>query len=655
MRPFPTANNDNEYLSYDRLNEVVNSISSQLSNPALRQINNRAVQAKIWSDPIVSSYMTDLRHEEERIRNELMSKASVLIHGLHQYCIDTTLVRANILKDERIHSGSSLSIVEEYSKKDGEKVGSDNNNNIESENSTSASKVGIVCLDAKERLYLILKEYEWIKDFFRLYPMHFFENSFQFINNIPTNKNLDIKVKVVGLGVGGSLAVSGLKKRGIQYVLGYDKRTRYGERSVTSRYQNASWRAYDIAQKLLDDEAYNDLVSYKQKIHVKNDDGSTKILNSDRVQIILGSAIESALASAERYGAKLQFDCNVDNFYHNDTSKAVVDDDDDSEEKVDIVALFTGARTSEIFDGLSEQMHIHKWPELKSKCKMWLQIKPSEKKSPFTTRDIEVGAENWHFAIESARNTINDVKRIRDSILTQFANAKKRQGVMNENKDGGRDDVVEKQYQSKLQKIDELIEKIESAQKKDAEARFDYIFSNAPDNDHNRSKIENAKNSGNLVIDGNYDVDVQIASKSAFDIKTCSSNQGKKLCNQFSTNVIVMGGDACVPPNPMAAYGATLACEFAEMLVQLAVSHGHLNSIENGLKKLCNEMDEDVVNQWIEQVKELKVLFTKYYDARGRAENYFQWMQTLICNLYSLPPRGIDEKGGKSNWACWCE
>ena len=54
-------------------------------------------------------------------------------------------------------------------------------------------------------------------------------------------------------------------------------------------------------------------------------------------------------------------------------------------------------------------MKIFEWPELSSKCKMWLQIKPNKKKYAFIARDIEVSAENWHFAIESAHTTINDV------------------------------------------------------------------------------------------------------------------------------------------------------------------------------------------------------------------------------------------------------
>jgi hypothetical protein len=606
---------DSDLLDYDRLNNVVKSISTKLANPSLRKISNRAIQAKIWSDPQVSSYMTDLRHEEESIRKDIMLKMSSLIQDLHQHCIDTTLARASITKDERIHAGSSL--VDD---------GGDNDNADGGD-----VDVDIICLDAKERLYLILKEYGWMKDFFRLYPMHFFENSFQFVNNIP-KKKLDIKIKVVGLGVGGSLAVSGLKKRGIDYVIGYEKRSRYGGRSVTSRYQNASWRAYDIAQGLLDEEAYNQLVAYQQKINVSYDDGTEKVLTSDRVQIILGSAIDSALASAERYGAELQFDCKLDNFYHPDTNNAASEGEDNND-KVDIVALFTGAHTSNIFPGLSDQMNIFQWPELSSNCKMWLQIKPSEKRDPFTARDIEVGAENWHFAIESARKTIEDVKRIRDALTSQYLFKKSK--MVGQVGDDAAVNAFDEEYQTQLQKINNLIVSIETAQKKDSQSRFDYIFANAPDNEYNRSKIAEAKSNGNVVIDGQYQVDIKIASKSAIDVDNTSCDKAKKLCEQFSSNVVVMGGDACVPPNPMAAYGATLACEFAEMLVQLAVSHGHLNSITT----LLENVQGSGTSEWGLKMKELKALFTQYYDARGRAENYFQWMQTLICNLYSLPPR----------------
>ena len=187
-------------------------------------------------------------------------------------------------------------------------------------------------------------------------------------------------------------------------------------------------------------------------------------------------------------------------------------------------------------------------------------------------------------------------------------------------------------YEQKMEKLNKLIQSIELAQEQDEDARFDYIFANAPDNAHNRSKLAAAQKNGNVVIDTNYQVDVKIASNAAIDVE--ANERTKEVCNWFSSNVVVLGGDACVPPNPMAAYGATLSASYADMLVQLAVSHGHLNAILSGLDSLKKAPGMD----WSDDVKELKSLYTQYYNARGRSENYFQWMQTLICNLYSLPP-----------------
>jgi hypothetical protein len=49
-------------------------------------------------------------------------------------------------------------------------------------------------------------------------------------------------------------------------------------------------------------------------------------------------------------------------------------------------------------------------------------------------------------------------------------------------------------------------------------------------------------------------------------------------------------------------------------------------------------MRDYVDNEWVQEIQEVKMLLSDYYNARGRAENYFQFVQTLICNLYSLPP-----------------
>jgi len=93
-----------------------------------------------------------------------------------------------------------------------------------------------------------------------------------------------VKVKVVGLGIGGSLAVSGLRKNGIETVVGYKKRAKRGPRSVTSRFQNASWSTYDIAEKLLDEDAFQHMEGYQQRINVNFDDGTSKVMTSDTIE-----------------------------------------------------------------------------------------------------------------------------------------------------------------------------------------------------------------------------------------------------------------------------------------------------------------------------------------------------------------------------------
>jgi len=583
-------------LDYDRLNAIVEIITTQLSKPDMRALNNRAIQAKIWRIPQVSSYMADLRQQEENLRKDIMKKISNLVFQFQEHSLDVTLARAGILADERVHAGSSL----DNATKDG---------------------FDLFCLDSKERLYLILKEYDWIKHFFWIYPQHFYENSFQFVDRIP-KKKLPVKVKVVGLGIGGSLAVSGLRKSGIESVIGYEKRSRNGPRGVTGRFQNASWRAYDIAERMLDEEAFLHLAEYQQRINVRFDDGTSTVMTADRVQIVLGDAIDTAIASAERYGADLRFDSNTASFCNIDATGESKEADC---EAADIVAIFAGAHTGAIVPGLEEVMQMFSWMDLSSACRLWLEIKMSDKKDAYTTRDVEVGAEKWHFQIESARNTKDDLFRIRDNIIAQHNwNLKKL-----EDADSSEKDREAEMHIAQLAKIEGIMQSV--GESKDEEIRFDYIFTNAPDNDHNRAKQDAAVEKGNVVIDGKYQVDIKIASKAVID--STSSDSGKDLLEQFSTKVIVIGGDACVPPNPMAAYGATLACEFAGMLVQLSVSHGHINAILSGLEKV-----ESGEPDWIGQLEELKVLFNKYYDTRGRSENYFQWMQTLICNLYSLPP-----------------
>jgi hypothetical protein len=224
---------------------------------------------------------------------------------------------------------------------------------------------------------------------------------------------------------------------------------------VTSRYQNASWRAYDIARKMLDDVAYQTLVRFQQKVHVTQADGTTAVLSTDRVQIILGEAIDAALGSAARYGAQLQFDSKIEDYY---MSK-------DNTDHVDIVAIFAGAHSSDLFPDLGEEMNIVSWPELKSKCLTWLRVKESEKKEAYTARGGEIGAERWHFTIESSRDTISDIERVRANLLTVIETSKRD------------DDLVPAKLQEQLKKIDQLMNFMSGT---DYGTRFDYIFTNAP-------------------------------------------------------------------------------------------------------------------------------------------------------------------------------
>eukprot|EP00557_Chaetoceros_sp_GSL56_P008243 CAMPEP_0176499910 /NCGR_PEP_ID=MMETSP0200_2-20121128/13213_1 /TAXON_ID=947934 /ORGANISM="Chaetoceros sp., Strain GSL56" /LENGTH=605 /DNA_ID=CAMNT_0017898429 /DNA_START=207 /DNA_END=2024 /DNA_ORIENTATION=- len=587
-------------LDYSRLDEIVQLIKAELSKPDIRLLNNRAVQAKVFQIPQVSHNMAELRRTEEALRQEILKKISVLIHKFQEHSIDVTLARAGILSDSRVHAGSSL---EQFDSLD----------------------FDLLCLDAKERLYMLLNQYDWLKDFYRFYPQHFYENSFQFVDRIPPKK-LHVKVKVVGLGIAGSLAVSGLKKNGVETVIGYDRRARNGPRSVTSRFQNASWRAYDIAEKMLDDESFQHLVQYQQRLNVTYDDGTSVVMSSDRVQIILGDAVDSALESAERYGAELCFDCDAYGFLKSGTEGKTEEEDAND---FDIVALFAGAHTSSLVPGLKEEMNMHSWKDLSSPCCLWLEVKKSERKSAYTARDIENGAEKWHFTIEAARNSKRDLVRVRDNLIAQHLwNLRKFQEYGDVDNDR---EAEEKQHEAAMKKVESLLNDLEEKKDDGSEERYDYIFSNAPDNEYNRAKLNAAKAKGNVVMEGKYTVDITIAPKSMID--SSSSESAQKLLDQFGTTVLVTGGDACVNPNPMAAYGATLACEFAAMLVHLSVAHGHINAIIKGMEKATGNVDDDL----IPRLQELKTLLNQYYDTRGRSENYFQWMQTLICNLYSLP------------------
>lgn len=567
-----------EAINRERLDQVVEAVKTALRDPALRAVSQRAVQAKIWHhEPIVAAVLVELRNTEEAVRAKVLKEVSQLVYELHDQTVDATLARAGILSDSRVHAGSSLS--------------------------STKDSFDLFCLDAKERLYLTLKKYDWLSEFFRFYPLHFYENSFQFVDRIP-DKQLKVNVKVIGLGIGGSMAISGLAKAGVSSAVGYEKRNESGPRSVGSRYQNASWRAYDVAEKLLDQEAYEHLIAYRQQFNVQLDDGTSKVVTSDRVQIILGSAIESAQASAKRYGAKLVFGASRDDFYG------------DGAEEADIVALFTGAHTVKIFDGLEDEMSVYQWDGISSECDMWLRIKPSEHKDFFCARSGEVGAEKWHYTIESARNTLDDITRVQNSLAMQLDAGMKR----------AKNDEEKLEIETKIEKqsrqLDYVAKFMNTTSSK--EGRFDYIFTNAPKNDHNHKKRDEARADGSVVLEGGYTVDVTFAPNCAV--------KSDKILSSFKAKTVIMGGDACVAPNPQAAYGATLACESAHSVVQLAVAIGHLNAIASDLEQFPDTL------KWQGKVEELKGLFVQYFEARSQSENYFQWVQTLICNLYSIPP-----------------
>jgi len=456
---------------------------------------------------------------------------------------------------------------------------------------------------------MILKNFEWLKDFFRLHPLHFYENSFQFVDRIP-KKKLPVKVKVIGLGIGGSIAVSGLAKHGIESAQGYEKRAEKGPRSVTSRFQNASWRAYDIAGNLVDEQAFETLISSRQRINVTYDDGTTAVVTSDRVQIIIGAAIQSAIDSARRYGADVHFLSSMDDYYMEEGAQP---------SKSDVVALFCGAHTSHLFPGLKEEMDIHEWPELDSSCKMWLRIQESDKKEAYCARGGEIGAEKWHYTIESARETTEDVVRVMHNLDAQYnyniAKLEKGQDI------GMSKEEMETTHKSQMAQLEKTFKAVESGKSE----RFDYIFTNAPKNEYNVAKRNEAAKDGTVVLDSGYLVEIKIASKSTV-------TEGE-LLKKFNTDLVLCGGDAAVPPNPLAAYGATLACEAAGSLVQLAVAIGHVNAILNDMESMNDNMDD----VWVKEIKDLKAMLSVYYEARTKSENYFQWVQTLICNMYSLP------------------
>jgi hypothetical protein len=219
----------------ERLDQVVDAIKHALSDPKLRTLlSQRAVQGKIWhSQPILAQVLSELRTDEEAIRRLILQKASRLVYFFHERGVDATLARAGLVMDARIHAGSSLSSTSTST------TTASSSSSASQQEKKKALDMDIYSLDAKERIYMILQHYEWMPDFFRLYPLHFYENSFSFVNNIP-KKELLVKAKVIGLGIAGSVCVSGLAKHGIVAVKGFEKRPEHGPSCVSSRYQNGT-------------------------------------------------------------------------------------------------------------------------------------------------------------------------------------------------------------------------------------------------------------------------------------------------------------------------------------------------------------------------------------------------------------------------------
>jgi hypothetical protein len=126
----------------ERLDGVVQAVKSRLSDPNLRCQSQRAVQAHVWHfETSVNRMLTDLRRDQTLVRDRFMEVASSVIFKLHEVAIDTTLARAGITQDARVHAGSSLDVNADFD---------------------------LICLDAKERLYLIMKSYDWLSEFFQV-------------------------------------------------------------------------------------------------------------------------------------------------------------------------------------------------------------------------------------------------------------------------------------------------------------------------------------------------------------------------------------------------------------------------------------------------------------------------------------------------------
>jgi hypothetical protein len=195
-------------LTRERLQGIVDAVSVRLHDPQLRKQSQRAVQAKVWhSVPSVSLLMRELKSDEVRVKSLIQVKISSLVYEFHSNTIDATLARAGITSDDRLLLLSTPNANRGSNAKDG-----DGDAEASRRLLTNNDDLDLRCLDAKERLYLLLKQFDWLRDFFQSYPHHFYENSFSFVSRIPT-KPLRCRALVLGLGVGGSMACSGVRIR----------------------------------------------------------------------------------------------------------------------------------------------------------------------------------------------------------------------------------------------------------------------------------------------------------------------------------------------------------------------------------------------------------------------------------------------------------
>lgn len=199
-------------LTPDRLQAIVDAVCRRLADPELRAQSQRAIQAKVWHlEPSVSMLMRELKADELQVKNLIEQKVSALVYEFHSHTIDATLARAGITTDDRFAPPLPSPSPPPSSSSSGSYEA-----NHKSAIMGPTADLDLRCLDAKERLYMLLQKYNWLEDFFRTYPHHFYENSFSFVSRIPP-KPLLCKALVLGLGVGGSMACSGVSARALSF------------------------------------------------------------------------------------------------------------------------------------------------------------------------------------------------------------------------------------------------------------------------------------------------------------------------------------------------------------------------------------------------------------------------------------------------------